>query len=541
MSTTITSETLPSPPVAVPVADVAAAKWGLAFPQVVVVAGFCLFFLYHNYLPLFHSDLWGHVAYGDWILTNGRLPQEDPFTELAAGVPLTATAWLSQTVLAIAGRGTDPERLAHLFAVVWLASYLILLRTYLLQTRRLTLSAAATLAAFLVAWSRHAVQRPENFGLLCLAVLLWCVVRSDRRDLSDSWRWPLFIGLTFALWANLHGSFIVGFAVLGGWVLGRAIDAALLTGRVLAGFRDAPLWRRLWCLEFAILGSCMNPYGFDLLLQTLVFPTHPNLNSVLEWFPLEMRSLEGLPMAASWVLTAVVLRQSQRRMSATEVLWLLVFNAAVCLRVRMIAWYGPIWMLALLPHIAEILSRTAESPVMTRWRACLANCSQPSIRWTAVTVLLVWMTFAFAPISRPVLGGAPRRVDQILSHQTPLGVTRFLHEHPPAGLVFAPQWWGDWLTWRGPTGLRVMMTTNAIHLTPPQVWRDYLAISTAEAGWEQRLDRYRINTVIASVELQPELCRGLERSPDWRIEFEDAVGVVARRKVAKSAVVRETP
>ncbi|MDX1969572.1 MAG: hypothetical protein SFV23_20525 [Planctomycetaceae bacterium] len=538
MSTTIAPKALPD---SVPAAHVVSAKWGMAAPQVFVVAGFCLFFLYHNYLPLFHSDLWGHVAYGDWILTHGRLPQEDPFTELAAGVPLTATAWLSQVLLALAGRGTDPERLAHVFAAIGLASYLILARTYFLQTRWLTLSAAGTFAAFLVTWSRHAVQRPENFGLFCLAVLLWCVIRSDRRDRADSWRWPVSIGLTLALWANLHGSFIVGIAVLVCWVTGRAIDAALLSGRLLAFFRDATFWRRLWCLEFALLGSCFNPYGFDLLLQTLVFPTHPNLNSVLEWFPLEMKSLEGLPMALSWVMTGVVLRLSQRRMSAVEVLWLLVLNAAVCLRVRMIAWYGPIWILALLPHVAEILSRAADSPALTSWQTRFAAWTQPSIHWTAVTVLLVWMTFAFAPISRPVLGGTPRRADQVFSHETPLKVTRYLHDHPPSGLVFAPQWWGDWLTWRGPSEIRVMMTTNAIHLAPPQVWQDYLTISMAEPGWEQRLDRYRINTVVASVELQPELCRSLEQSPDWRIEFEDAVGIVARRKVLKSVALRGSP
>ncbi|OYW18201.1 MAG: hypothetical protein B7Z55_11070, partial [Planctomycetales bacterium 12-60-4] len=474
MSTTIAPETHSPPPLVVPAGRATVATWHLSLSQVLVVAGFCLFFLYHNYLPLFHSDLWGHVAYGDWILQNGRLPLEDPFTELAAGVPLFATAWLSQVVYALVGRGNDPEHLAHLFALVLLATYLVLLRTYYRQTRRLTLSTMATLAAFLVSWSRHAVQRPENFGLLCLACLLWCVVRSERRDFTASWRWPILMGLLFAVWANLHGSFVVGFAVLGCWVLGRAIDNALLSGHVLAFVRDAQFWRRWSCLEFAILGSCLNPYGIDLLLQTMLFPSHPNLDSVLEWYPLEMRSLEGIPMAVSWVLTAIVLRHSRRRMTATEVLWLLVFNAAVCVRVRMIAWYGPVWMLALAPHLAEILSRVTLPTTVASWQARLSRLSRPSLRWSAVTLLLVWMTFILAPISRPLLGGPVRRPDQVLSHQTPLGVTRFLHEHPPTGLVFAPQWWGDWLAWNGPTELRVMMTTNAIHLAPPQVWQDYL-------------------------------------------------------------------
>ena len=63
--------------------------WGVAF-----------FFAYHSYLHLFYSDLWGHVSYGEWILQHETLPTEDPFVPLAAGVPVIATAWGGQVLLA---------------------------------------------------------------------------------------------------------------------------------------------------------------------------------------------------------------------------------------------------------------------------------------------------------------------------------------------------------------------------------------------------------------------------------------------------------
>src|SRR5690606_22618604 len=53
-----------------------------------------LFFIYCSYLPVYHTDIWGHVSYGDWILKHGSLPAEDPYVDLAAGVDIINNAWL---------------------------------------------------------------------------------------------------------------------------------------------------------------------------------------------------------------------------------------------------------------------------------------------------------------------------------------------------------------------------------------------------------------------------------------------------------------
>ena len=52
------------------------------------------------------------------------------------------------------------------------------------------------------------------------------------------------------------------------------------------------------------------------------------------------------------------------------------------------------------------------------------------------------------------------------------------------------------------------------------------------------MDRYRINTVVASQELQPDLCRALVRSPEWNVAYEDDIGLVAIRKVQSATPSR---
>src|SRR5688572_20372363 len=84
-------------------------RYALELKHLIVTLWFGLFLMYHSYTPLFHSDIWGHVAYGNWILDHHALPAEDPFVRLAEGVPVVCTAWLGQVLFALAGRAGGPE------------------------------------------------------------------------------------------------------------------------------------------------------------------------------------------------------------------------------------------------------------------------------------------------------------------------------------------------------------------------------------------------------------------------------------------------
>jgi hypothetical protein len=535
--------------VAAPLADVLTPKlsahWALDGRHLLLAAGFALLFMHHNYLPLFHSDIWGHVAYGNWILDHRALPAEEPFVSLAEGVPVVDTAWLGQVLFALAGRSGDPEGYSHLFALTVLAGSLVLMRALYLQTRSAGLAACGAWLAWALGFSRHAVIRPEAFGVLCFAALWWLVVRTDERRsrglqglnescLGPRWLPYALMPLLFGLWANLHGSFIVGFAVLGSYAAGRACEVLWKRQSATAVLNDARFRRWVILGELAVLGTLANPYGIDLLLNTVLFPSNPNLKDVLEWYPLDMASLEAVPMAVSWVLLLAVWRHSRTRVALSDVLVLAVFTLAVCLRVRMISWYTPTFVVVLSPHIAELAARLWTSPLCEAVRRQAEPLFRPSFRLTLLAGLLVWLTFAFSPISRPVLGGKARPPERLYSNDTPLGITRWLREHPPQGMVANPQWWGDWIVWDGPPGIEVMMTTNSVHVVPQRAWKDYLAIAQSQPGLSRRLHKYRANTIIVCKELQAGLERTVRAMPDWQVVYEDDIGLVAVRTGVRS-------
>jgi hypothetical protein len=215
-------------------------RFALGLPHVAVTTFFVLLFVLLNWLPLKPADLWGHVAYGRWIAAHRALPTEEPFVPLFAGMRVVHTAWLSQLLLAGAERLNGPEALSTLFAVSGVVTYLILARTYYLQTHRLGLAVLGVAGVIAIGLSRAITIRPEIFGSLCFAGLLWLVTSAGGGTAhgtspppSAAVRIRLWLGvpLLMALWANLHGSFLCGIAFLGCCFLGQVIEACWRGGR----------------------------------------------------------------------------------------------------------------------------------------------------------------------------------------------------------------------------------------------------------------------------------------------------------------------
>lgn len=514
-------------------------RFALRWQHTVLCAFLATFFIYLSYIPLFHSDIWGHVKYGEWILAHGSLPQEDPYLSLAQGMRVVDNAWLAQVTLAQVESWGGAAALSTLFAVVVCATYLLYARVFYLISGRAMIALAGMLIMFFVGFSRHAIIRPEIFGGLAFALLLYMLVRLDpwksraqafQNSQDDRWpRWIwLCMPLLFTFWANLHGSYAVGLVVLACHTGGRMLEAVWERRSLMAVLHDRSCRRWLLLTELALIATLVNPYGIDLLIATARFGGNPNLRDVLEWYPIKITAVEGIQFAISIVLLVVVLRCSRQRMRAADSLLLLVFAFAVTPTIRMIGWYAPIFVFALMPHIRDIWCRVLPKPAE---QAKVQVADEPqSLKFahTMICGLLVWFAFCLSPISQPLLGGKPREEATLYSRHTPLGITEYLREHPSDGLVWAPQWWGDWLVWDGPPGIQVYMTTN-IHLAPSRVWKDYLIVARAHPSWERVLDRYDVQTMVVHKELQEGLARAVRRSANWKQVYEDDHGIILQR------------
>ena len=492
-------------------------------------AGFALalglLFVFLSYRPLWHTDLWGHLAYGRLIVTTQSLPATEPMMPLAAGVPFVDTAWLSQVI-----GYWGVNRLGLTSLSFWYAASITAMATLLAwggyrRCRSVSIVLAGLCLWLWGCWQHLNIVRPQLAGMLCFVCLLTLLTARQRR----AWHW-IAVPVLFAAWANLHGSFLVGLLLLAGMAVGRGLDLAVRCGEGRAVWHDSHVRRYLLMLELAAAAVLLNPYGLGLYAEVFNIANNRNVSELTEWGPLQLRMAQGQATAVIAVLLVVLYPLSPRRVSAAEVLLLIGFGAAALWSSRMLVWWIPIAITFGMQHAGAILHlwRPSSEPQP----AAAANG-----RWSLITVGILWICFAFTPFGGQLLHGNEGQLkpQRLHSRNTPLGVVEHLRklsdqDRLPRGQVFNTFEWGDYLLWAGPTNLKVFLASH-VHLVPREVWNDYVAISDGASGWEENLDRYGVNLIALDAATHAALIGRLRELGGWKQSYSDNVGsVFVRRK-----------
>jgi hypothetical protein len=252
-------------------------------------------------------DLWGHVRFGLDILQHGiQRSGLDPYA-FTADRPFVYHEWLGGTIMAVAFRlGGAPglqllkaALVAAVFGLVWL---------HVRRARDDWRWAAMALTAMAV-YPSAIVVRPQLWTLIGLLLVTAVLRRPSDRALL--WLPPIF-----GVWANLHG----------GWMVGGALVA------IETGFgwlrRDARRWRLLVAGAASLAATLVTPYGFDLW-QFLAETVRLGRTDISEWQPVWRI---GGAVAALWLATTGGITYHLRRCgwpspSATAGIAILAFAA----------------------------------------------------------------------------------------------------------------------------------------------------------------------------------------------------------------------
>lgn len=476
-----------------------------------------IIYLVFSFRPLWHTDVWGHLAYGRHLVATRSLPATEPLMPLAKGIPFIDSAWLSQVIGVLTIGKLGIAGLKGLAALAITACCGLLLQRTLSKTRSLAFALSAVLLFLWLDWTPLAVLRPQLAGLLCFLVLLHRTTSSRPRS-ADWWGIPLLM----AVWANLHGSFVIGLAWLGAHTIGRAIDVFRHTGALRGILHDQRFRGHLLTAELSAAAALINPYGIALYAEVLTFGNNPNLLALTEWQTLYVRSTYGSVFLAASALLAVLYRFTPRRIAAWEVLVLLGLTIAGLWSARFLIWWGP---------VAAYLGMLHAHAVARRWFPWQATLPDSPVtgKWSLVTAGMIVIFLGFSPLGVRLLHKVDPKPQVALSKHTPLGTVGYLRENPPKGLIFNTYEWGDFLQWAGPPGLQVFVNSHA-HLVPRDVWMHYMAVVDQSAGWDDVLDRYGVNTVILDKENREGLIKRLKDDAKWRVGYEDPQGAVFLRR-----------
>lgn len=460
-------------------------------------------------------DLAYQLRAGAEILAGRGIPTEDAWTFTAAGRPWLDQQWGAQVILAAFFTAGGWPGLAILrAALVALVSGLILLAV---RRRAPGLGSRAgawlTLGAFVVAAPALAL-RPQLLAMACFAATL--VVLAGRRERpAGLWLLPVVA----AVWANLHGSFVLAPALAG-----------------LAWLEDlherSPRARRTLLVTVASGAATLaTPFGIGAWSYTLGLATNREVTSrITEWQPPTLAGAPGILFWASVILVAIgivaLLRRRRDAVPWPAIVTLVAFAALGAAAERGIAWWSAVAAVTMAGLLVPAPPEVPAPPDVPVARIGPTGSRRGSLLNAVIGTVLLVAGLAMLPSRRPVDPGldAPRG---LLSF-APSGLTATLRTlASPVDRVWNPQPWGSWLEFAVPAPAYAF--DSRIELIPGDAWADGDVVAAAEPGWDAILDDAGVTIVLTEGPETSPLAAALEAHAGWRLVVADGDGTLWER------------
>jgi len=305
-------------------------------------------------------DLWGHLLSGRDVLVDGGLPERDAYS-FTSDRPIIDHEWLGQVLLFVAYKFGGSVGLVALKTAVVVAAVGLMVMALRRSSLKSAHRDALILAAIVTILPRFHPARPQVFSLLLFALLLYVLVAVDRGERTKLVALPLLT----AAWANLHGGFLVGLAVLGLWTAIRTYQETDPLRRIaLVGTAVA-----------AIVVTALNPYGIGLwrFLWSTVGVQRPGIS---DWQPLYLLSpVTIIPFVIFVTVLVIAVAFARRRVDWLYVVIVGILGVAAVRVSRIDAFFAIAAIMLLGPSLgaaAQTLSTPRQSALPKAFRLSVA-------------------------------------------------------------------------------------------------------------------------------------------------------------------------
>jgi hypothetical protein len=436
------------------------------------------------------GDTWLTLMAGREVVENG-LPRTEEITILGQGSTWTDQQWLAQVVF------YGAHELAGMRAVVVLDVLLVVLALGLTAAaaRSGGASARSTFLVGLLAvlagpwgWT----IRAQTAALPLFAGVLWLLLDAARRGVR---RRTLLVLPALVLWANLHGSVVLG-----------AVLTMLFAGYALVRVRRLE-WLSLALLVLAPLCVLATPYGWDIVAYyELMLVDAPFAEILREW---QWSSPSGTTLLfyvlAVVAVVLVAITRCRARLNVFELLVLGVTLVGAVQAVRGVIWFA--------------LAAAAILPIALDGFLTRADVSAPKVNRTISLVALAGLAVALvATLARPSSWFASEWPEQ------PIEAVRQATLDPSVK-VWATDGTADWLLWRIPDLRGRLAYDVRFELYAERALGRIAQYGAREGtGWESLTDSFRVVIVDA-----PEHLRALVDEPGAQQVYRDReIAIVSR-------------
>lgn len=487
------------------------------WPQVApaVAALLCLTWFFLSITPLPPNDLWWHMAAGRTMLHEGALLTQNRWSyALPADTPYIYQSWLSEIAMYLLWRVGDVPMLSLARMLLITASYGLVAWHAARHTGSGKAAAAALLLAILAGWSNWTL-RPQTFALLAGAA--FAVALGEFLDGRLSPRALLVaLPLLMALWVNLHGSFVLGIALV---VLALAGAAAQrVQGRASASLRTLGAASAL-----TVGAALLNPLGIGIFAYV-----HSMLGNapLQKWF-VEWQSPKpslNLLDTSCWfflivLLITALMALGPKRPSFTAVLWYCALAWLAFGGVRYIMWFALLLTPLMAQQIAPHLSPDRPRPLHPIALAAIALVGIISLPWLQINTLM--------GAGGSTLFASQGSYRTLMANTTPIGAGEWLAQNPPSsGRMWTNITYASYLEWRTPDIQQ--FADLRVELFPTDTWEQNFAIAAAKDEGMALIDRWQITTLLLD-RRDTKLLARIASDPGWCERYADRDAQIFQR------------
>jgi hypothetical protein len=474
--------------------------------------------------PLYDPDFYWHLKTGQWIWQHTALPHTDLFgiPPLPQPSPRTEFIYTSYWLLQLILYGLySLFGMSGIILFRWLIAAIALqFCLYWTNIRHWYVTAVIALGSVLLL-ECYFIERPQFISFVCFGILLVLLHTIDQRADRSLWGTLVPLSVLMIVWANMHGGFLIGQAILIYCVVAEGIKFCHRSLKPLS----ARNYRILVISSIAaLLASCINPNAVNLfryLPEIFTGNNYVNANnleefSLLQYFT-ESRDYTMLLYGAAIALTGVALMFSQQRKNITWVGILAGTAFMGCLHMRLMPFF-----------------LVAATIFMTRYFE--AECSALKVRVVLIAMLAVTTLYC-------VRDEFPRLYESAKSgwvpvQQFPVRAADFLstNTNSLSGNIYTTMYWGGYMIWRVGPEKKIFYDSRTLNVQ--RAWEyDNSKIVTVNQRpyWKGLFATYNIRVAVLpkyEADGSPNvLTQSVSTDPEWTMVFaaENEVVLVRNR------------
>ena len=477
-----------------------------------------------------------HIRNGERMLRTHSITRVDPFSVTMGGQTWYAWEWLYDAKIAGIHHWMGLNGVVFFTAVIIALTFALTL--HLCLRRGADLPVAALLLALSLGVSMiHLFARPHVLSWLFTVIWFQLLDSSESANLAASPRRLWYLPALMLLWVNVHGGFVLGFALLGLYLL----SAVVRYYRSRDGEESRSLAQRSKTLGIvtvaSLAASLINPYGYELHVHVYRYLTSRWLmNHIDEFLSPNFHGVAQQCFVAILLITIVALAAAHNKPSLSRVLVLLLATYSGLYAARSLPVSSLLFTLIVAPLWTQALTDARENENLSlRLRAFVSRWQEFTGRVRNVELGFRGHVWPAAAVFLGVL---------VCAHQGRLGTTQWMHAHfDPKHIpvqatdtivergirepIFAPDSWGGYLIYRLYPENRIFVDDRH-DFYGVDFLRDYLKAIRLTPDWDKFLNEKHVNWALLPA--GSALANMLEETTQWNVVYRDGTAVLLERK-----------